>query len=73
MYLTKEDGVFMDGEIDREQPRGERGAECVPVHQRYLRADWLVLEEVFLRGDHVGEDLAMWLHDLSHGLVSDLG
>ena len=73
MYLTKEYSVFMNGEINRKQPRRERCAESVPVHQCYLRADWLVLEKVFFRGDHVSEDLTMGLHDLCDGLVGDLG
>ena len=73
MYLAEEDSVFMNGEVDRKQPRGERGAESVAVHQCYLCADWLVLEEVFLRGYHVGENLAMGFHDLCHSLLGDLG
>ena len=73
MYLTKEHSVFMNGEIDREEPRGERSTESIPVHQRYLSADWLVFEEVFLGRDHVRKDLTMGLHDLRDGFVGDLG
>lgn len=73
MYLAEEDSVFMYGEVDREQPRGERGAESIAVHQCYLRADWLVLEQVFLWGYHVSEDLAMRLHDLSDSFLGDFG
>lgn len=65
--------MFWNGEVNREKPRGERSTECVPVHQSYLCADWLVFQEMLLWRNHVSEDLAMWLHDLCDGFVGDLG
>ena len=72
-YLTEEDSVLMNGEIDQEQSRSQRGAEHVAIHQSYLCADGLVLEEVLLWRDHVSEDFSMRLYDLGDGLVGDLG
>ncbi len=52
-HLLKEDLVFIDGQLEREETRGECGTERVPVHQSYLRAHWLVFEQVFFWRYHV--------------------
>lgn len=44
-------------EIHREEPRLQRGAECVALHQADLGVGRLVAQQVLLRGDHVLKDL----------------
>ena len=62
-----------DGEVDGEESRSEGGAEGVAVHEGYLSADGLMLQEVLLRGDHVRQYLLVGLHDGRHSLASDGG
>ena len=62
-HLSEEDLVFVDGEVDGEETRGEGGAEGVAVHEGDLGGHRLVLEEMFLGRDHVCQDLAVGLHD----------
>ena len=62
-HLAEEDLVFVDGEVDGEETRRERGAEGVAVHEGDLGGHRLVFQEVFLWRNHVGQDLAMGLHD----------
>ncbi len=52
-HLLKEDLMFIDGQLEREQTWGQCGTERVPIHQSYLRADRLVFEQVFLWRYHV--------------------
>lgn len=56
--------MFWYGEVDGEESRGERGAERVAVHESYLGADRLVLEEVLLGRNHVRQNLLVRLHDV---------
>lgn len=44
-------------EIHREEPRLQRGAERVALHQADLGVGRLVAQQVLLRGDHVLKDL----------------
>ena len=62
--LLEEYLVFWYGEVDGEEPRGERGAERVAVHEGNLGADRLVLEEVLLGRNHVRQNLLVGLHDV---------
>ena len=52
------------GEVDGEEPWGERGAERVAVHEGNLGANRLVLEEVLLGRNHVCQNLLVGLHDV---------
>ena len=70
-HLLEEGLVLWDGEVDGEETRTEGGAKGVAVHQSYLCADWLMLEQVLLRGDHVCQDLSVRLHNGRHCLTSD--
>ena len=65
--------MFTDRHINGKQSGSKRHAESVAVHESDLRADGLMLEEVFLWRDHVGQNLTMRFHDLCYGLVGDLG
>ena len=53
-HLLKEDLMFIDGQLEREQTWGQCGTERVPIHQSYLRANRLVFEQMFLWRYHVG-------------------
>ena len=56
--------MFWYVEVDGEEPWGERGAERVAVHEGYLGADRLVLEEMLLGRNHVCQNLLVRLHDV---------
>lgn len=62
-HLTEEDLVLVDGEVDGEETRRERGAEGVAVHESDLGGHRLVFQEVFLWRDHVSQNLAVRFHD----------
>ena len=52
-HLLEEGLVFWNGEIDGEEAWVQGGAEDVAIHEGYLCAHWLVLQEMFLWWDHV--------------------
>ena len=62
--LLEEYLVLWYGEVDGEEPWGERGAECVAIHEGNLGANRLVLEEVLLGRNHVCQNLLVGLHDV---------
>lgn len=57
LYLCVKDFVLHDIEIHCKKARLQGGAEGVTFHQANLSISRLVAEQVFLRGDHILQDL----------------
>lgn len=57
LYLCVKDFVLHDIEIHCKKARLQGGAEGVTLHQANLGISRLVAEQVFLRGDHILQDL----------------
>lgn len=57
MYLSVKNFVLHYIEVHCKEARLQGGAEGVTLHQANLGISGLVAEQVFLRGDHILQDL----------------